>query len=42
MCIRDRAGVTPSQYDGKSRGVVAYRALLKHLLTQQKAVAQVA
>ena len=42
--LRDasRAGVTPSQYDPKSRGVVAYRALLKHLLTQQKAVAQVA
>ena len=35
--LRDasRAGVTPSQFDGKSRGVLAYRALLKHLLTQQ-------
>ncbi len=34
--LRDasRAGVTPSQFDGKSRSVVAYRALLKHLLTQ--------
>jgi chromosome partitioning protein len=34
--LRDasRAGLTPSQFDGKSRGVVAYRALLKHLLTQ--------
>jgi len=35
--LRDasRAGVTPSQFDGKSRGLLAYRALLKHLLTQQ-------
>ena len=35
--LRDasRAGVTPSQFDGKSRGVLAYRALLKHLLAQQ-------
>ncbi|AMB85296.1 cobalamin biosynthesis protein CobQ [Pseudomonas agarici] len=35
--LRDasRLGVTPSQFDGKSRGVLAYRALLKHLLTQQ-------
>ncbi|BAU75671.1 ParA family protein [Metapseudomonas furukawaii] len=35
--LRDasRAGVTPSQYDSNSRGVIAYRALLKHLLTQQ-------
>jgi chromosome partitioning protein len=35
--LRDasRAGQTPSQFDGKSRGVVAYRALLKHLLSQQ-------
>ncbi|MBF8779229.1 ParA family protein [Pseudomonas fulva] len=33
--LRDasRAGVTPCQYDAKSRGVTAYRALLKHLLT---------
>lgn len=33
--LRDasRAGLTPSQFDGKSRGVVAYRALLKQLLT---------
>ncbi|MNN76316.1 hypothetical protein D3C81_1926880 [compost metagenome] len=37
--LRDasRAGLTPSQFDGKSRGVVAYRALLKHLLTQNTA-----
>src|SRR3546814_20692940 len=36
--LRDasRAGVTPSQFDGKSRGVLAYRALLKHLLAQQQ------
>ncbi|WP_017906312.1 ParA family protein [Pseudomonas asplenii] len=35
--LRDasRAGVTPSQFDGKSRGILAYRALLKHLLAQQ-------
>ena len=39
--IASRAGVTPSQFDGKSRGVLAYKALLKHLLAQQ-AVAQVA
>jgi chromosome partitioning protein len=41
--LRDasRAGLTPSQFDGKSRAVVAYRALLKHLLTQ-RLVAQVA
>ncbi len=41
--LRDasRAGVTPSQYDANSRGVIAYRALLKHLLSQQLA-AQVA
>jgi chromosome partitioning protein len=34
--LRDasRAGLTPSQFDGKSRGVIAYRALLKHLLAQ--------
>ncbi|MOA63477.1 hypothetical protein D3C78_1892220 [compost metagenome] len=37
--LRDasRAGVTPSQYDANSRGVIAYRALLKHLLGQQLA-----
>ncbi len=42
--LRDasRAGVTPSQFDGKSRGVLAYRALLKHLLTQQLVPQQVA
>jgi chromosome partitioning protein len=41
--LRDasRAGVTPSQFDNKSRGVLAYRALLKDLLLQQL-VAQVA
>ncbi|MBD8592470.1 ParA family protein [Pseudomonas sp. CFBP 8758] len=41
--LRDasRAGQTPSRFDGKSRAVVAYRALLKHLLAQQL-VAQVA
>jgi chromosome partitioning protein len=41
--LRDasRAGLTPSQFDNNSRGVLAYRALLKHLLTQQIA-AQVA
>ena len=41
--LRDasRAGLTPSQFDGKSRGVLAYRALLKHLLAAQL-VAQVA
>lgn len=41
--LRDasRAGRTPSQFDPNSRGVLAYRALLKHLLTQQLA-AQVA
>lgn len=35
--LRDasRAGMTPSQFDSKSRGVVAYRALLKHVLTRQ-------
>lgn len=35
--LRDasRAGLTPSQFDHNSRGVIAYRALLKHLLTQQ-------
>ena len=35
--LRDasRAGLTPSQFDGKSRGAIAYRALLKHMLTQQ-------
>jgi chromosome partitioning protein len=42
--LRDasRAGVTPSQFDGKSRGVLAYRALLKHLLAQQLVPQQVA
>jgi len=37
--LRDasRAGQTPSQFDGKSRGVVAYGALLKQLLTRQLA-----
>jgi chromosome partitioning protein len=41
--LRDasRAGLTPSQFDNKSRAVVAYRALLKDLLSQQL-VAQVA
>lgn len=41
--LRDasRAGVTPSQYDKNSRGVIAYRALLKHLL-ENPSVAQVA
>ena len=41
--LRDasRAGRTPSQFDSSSRGVMAYRALLKHLLAQQPA-AQVA
>ncbi|MES2871247.1 MAG: ParA family protein [Pseudomonadota bacterium] len=35
--LRDasRAGQTPSQFDPKSRAVVAYRALLKHVLTRQ-------
>ena len=37
--LRDasRAGLAPSQFDPKSRGVVAYRALLKHLLSRQLA-----
>ncbi|MBP8204109.1 ParA family protein [Pseudomonas sp. TMP9] len=41
--LRDasRAGLAPSQFDNNSRGVMAYRALLKHLLSQQLA-AQVA
>lgn len=41
--LRDasRKGVTPSQFDNKSRGLLAYRALLKHLLTYKPA-AQVA
>ncbi len=41
--LRDasRAGLTPSRFDGSSRAVLAYRALLKHLLSQQVA-AQVA
>ncbi|MES2819718.1 MAG: ParA family protein [Pseudomonadota bacterium] len=35
--LRDasRAGLVPSQLDGSSRGVLAYRALLKHLLSLQ-------
>ncbi|ARU89148.1 ParA family protein [Pseudomonas sp. M30-35] len=35
--LRDasRAGQTPSQFDSKSRGTLAYRALLKHLLAHQ-------
>ncbi len=34
--LRDasRAGLTPSQFDQNSRAVIAYRALLKHLLAQ--------
>ena len=38
--LRDasRAGQTPSQFDPGSRGVLAYRALLKHLLVNQSAV----
>ncbi|KAF1053981.1 MAG: Sporulation initiation inhibitor protein Soj [Stenotrophomonas maltophilia] len=34
--LRDasRHGVVPSRHDGNSRGVIAYRALLKHLLGQ--------
>jgi chromosome partitioning protein len=38
--LRDasRAGLTPSKFDNNSRGVIAYRALLKHLLSQQIAV----
>ena len=41
--LRDasRAGLTPSQFDANSRGVIAYRALLKHLLSHQP-TAQVA
>ena len=37
--LRDasRAGCTPSQFDGRSRGVVAYRALLKYLLARHPA-----
>jgi chromosome partitioning protein len=31
-----REGLTPSQYDSNSRGVVAYRELLKLLLSQQQ------
>ena len=41
LLATSRAGQTPSRFDGKSRAVVAYRALLKHLLAQQL-VAQVA
>ena len=35
--LRDasRAGLTPSQHDPSSRGVLAYRALLKTLLAAQ-------
>ena len=35
--LRDasRAGLTPSQHDSNSRGVLAYRALLKTLLASQ-------
>ena len=41
--LRDasRAGLTPSQFDTNCRAVLAYRALLKHLLSLQPA-AQVA
>lgn len=37
--LRDasRAGLVPSRLEANSRGVLAYRALLKHLLTQQLA-----
>ncbi|MNG40533.1 hypothetical protein D3C84_1291480 [compost metagenome] len=37
--LRDasRAGLTPSQFDANSRGVLAYRALLKHLLAASPA-----
>lgn len=37
--LRDasRAGLTPSRFDNNSRGVIAYRALLKHLLSRQLA-----
>ncbi|MHA6494518.1 ParA family protein [Pseudomonas borbori] len=37
--LRDasRAGLTPSQFDANSRGVIAYRALLKHLLANPSA-----
>jgi len=37
--LRDasRAGLTPSQFDSKSRGVLAYRTLLRHMLTEQLA-----
>jgi chromosome partitioning protein len=42
--LRDasRAGVTPSQNDANSRGVIAYRALLKHLLGAEPAAVNVA
>ncbi|EIK93497.1 cobyrinic acid a,c-diamide synthase [Pseudomonas sp. M47T1] len=42
--LRDASskGQTPSQFDAKSRGVVAYRHLLKHLLAQQLVAQQVA
>ncbi|MOA16678.1 Sporulation initiation inhibitor protein Soj [compost metagenome] len=41
--LRDasRNGLVPSRHDGSSRGVIAYRALLQHLLANQPA-AQVA
>ena len=37
--LRDasRAGLTPSQFDAGSRAVLAYRALLKHVLARQTA-----
>jgi chromosome partitioning protein len=37
--LRDasRAGQTPSQFDTNSRGLLAYRALLKHLLATSPA-----
>ncbi|MOA41390.1 hypothetical protein D3C78_1633420 [compost metagenome] len=41
--LRDasRNGLVPSRFDGSSRGVIAYRALLQHLLAGEPA-AQVA
>ncbi|MCY1428035.1 hypothetical protein D9M71_439050 [compost metagenome] len=41
--LRDasRNGLVPSRFDSNSRGVIAYRALLQHLLSRQPA-AQVA
>ena len=43
LLLRDasRAGLTPSQFDPNCRAVLAYRALLKHLLSLQP-TAQVA